>query len=148
MMDTPSSGAESYLAAQQNQRMRGPRMDDSDSESETASPQIHGMPQTMMSKVSSVSDSGSESDDEAESPKQAEEPKTPASGYESGSEVKGPAVAKKIATETESESESEGEDEEDRKEPESHRVVQMPSEFGDQSESQDALSVKFVEGVS
>ena len=118
-MDTPSSGAGSYLAAQ---ALRGRGLDDSDSESEIATPQIPGAPQTMVSKAHSVSSSGSESDDEdtEATPKHAQVPGSPASGSESGSEVKGHVIEKRvvIATESGSESgsESDSEAEEDEEE--------------------------------
>ena len=118
-MDTPSSGAGSYLAAQ---ALRGRGLDDSDSESETATPQLPGAPQTMISKPHSVSSSGSESDDEDAmvTPKQkAQVPGSPASGSESGSEVKGHVIENRVviasvsASKSGSESESEAEEEEE-----------------------------------
>ena len=146
-MDTPSSEAESYLAAQQDKRMRGPGLDDSDSESETAAPAV---PQTLVSKTHSVSDSGSESDDEAEPVKPTKAPETPASVSASRSEVSSPDIEKTDAPKikvTGSDSEAESEDEAPSGVPKQHEVVQLPSELDDRSESRDDVNAKYEEEV-
>ena len=150
-MDTPSSGAESYLAAQQDKRMRGPALDDSDSDSETATP---GIPQTLISKqlADSDSDSESESEEEAEPVQPAKVAETPASGIVSGSEVSSPDVTKMAApkvaeSDSESGSETESEDEATSRVPKEHETVQIPSEFGEKTESPDNQSAKYEEEV-
>ena len=154
-MDTPSSGAESYLAAQQDKRMRGPALDDSDSDSETATP---GIPQTLISKQQadsdSDSDSESDSEEEAEPVQPAKVAETPASGVVSGSEVSSPDVTKMPApkaevaeSDSESGSESESEDESTSRVPKEHETVQIPSEFGERTESPDNQSAKNEEEV-